>query len=120
MPAAFLVGMGFVPCTETHVAVILMCFGIGTLGFTYSGQMVNDLDIAYPFAGTILGIAYSFATISGIIAPYVTQVITQQVKRSFSVFFAASAVYKKVNDFCDSVFELLLSFASKFIFQFVV
>lgn len=78
LPATLLVVMGHVPCTMTYVAVILLCLGIGCIGFTYSGQMVNDLDIAYPFAGTVLGISYTFATISGIVAPYVTQYITQQ------------------------------------------
>uniref|UniRef100_A0A0M3IV29 MFS domain-containing protein n=1 Tax=Ascaris lumbricoides TaxID=6252 RepID=A0A0M3IV29_ASCLU len=54
--AVFLVACGFCGCGQEHLVVVFLTLGIGISGVAYAGFVVNYLDIAPTFAGTILGI----------------------------------------------------------------
>ena len=50
---------------------------MGGGGFAFSGFFVNHLDIAPPFAGILIGLSNTVATLPGIISPLLTGVIVQ-------------------------------------------
>ncbi|RCN44933.1 hypothetical protein ANCCAN_09037 [Ancylostoma caninum] len=45
-------------------------------GLQYSGFLVNYLDIAPPFSGTVLGIGNTISCLAGIVSPMVTSALT--------------------------------------------
>ncbi len=49
-------------------------------GFLYAGFVVNHMDIAPRYAGTLFGITNTVATLSGIAAPYVAMVVAPDVR----------------------------------------
>lgn len=57
---------------------ILLSFQ-GLSGFQFSGFLVNHVDIAPRYAGTLFGLSNTFATISGIVAPFAASVIAPDV-----------------------------------------
>ena len=75
----FLVGLSFMDCTQTALAVILLIFAVTLSGTAYSGFLVNHMDIAPRFAGTLFGISNGLASVSGFIAPPVAAAITKDV-----------------------------------------
>uniref|UniRef100_A0A1I7WJK3 MFS domain-containing protein n=1 Tax=Heterorhabditis bacteriophora TaxID=37862 RepID=A0A1I7WJK3_HETBA len=48
-------------------------------GLQYSGFVVNYLDIAPPFSGTIMGMGNTLSCLAGIISPMVTSALTPNV-----------------------------------------
>lgn len=74
-----LIGLSFLDCTKTVLAVILLILAVTMSGCVYSGYFVNHMDIAPQYAGTLMGIANGLAASSGFIAPYVASVITKDV-----------------------------------------
>ena len=83
--------------TNWLVTVICMTFAVGLGGFTYSGFMVNHLDIAPPYAGVLLGITNMFATIPGIVSPLLTGVIAQH-----HVSFTSNEPVELPNSLCST------------------
>ena len=79
VPAVFMVGVGFVDSDQPIVAVSLLAIANGFTGFLTTGVFVNPLDIAPPFAGTIVGISNSAGTMPGIVAPYIVALMTKNV-----------------------------------------
>ena len=79
MPAVFMVGVGFVDSDQPILAVSLLAIANGFTGFLITGVFVNPLDIAPPFAGTIIGLSNTAGTVPGIVAPYVVALITKNV-----------------------------------------
>jgi ACS family sodium-dependent inorganic phosphate cotransporter-like MFS transporter 5 len=49
-------------------------------GFLYAGFVVNHMDIAPRYAGTLFGISNTVATLSGIAAPYVAMAVAPDVR----------------------------------------
>jgi len=74
-PAICLLCVTYVGC-NTNLAVALLTMGTMFVGGMYSGFLANHIDIAPPFAGTLMGISNTFATISGIVVPSVVGFIT--------------------------------------------
>jgi len=74
-PAICLLCVTYVGC-NTDLAVALLTLGTMFVGGMYSGFLANHIDIAPPFAGTLMGISNTFATISGIVVPSVVGYIT--------------------------------------------
>jgi len=74
-PAICLLCVTYVGC-NTNLAVALLTLGTMFVGGMYSGFLANHIDIAPPFAGTLMGITNTFATISGIVVPSVVGFIT--------------------------------------------
>lgn len=77
--AIFLVGLSFMDCTQTGLAVALLTIAVTLSGTAYSGFLVNHMDIAPKFAGTLFGISNGLASVSGFIAPPVAALITKDV-----------------------------------------
>ena len=75
----FLIGLSYLDCNQTALAVALLVLAVSMSGATYSGHFVNDMDIAPQYAGTIVGISSGTAAISGIIAPYLASIVTESV-----------------------------------------
>lgn len=77
--SVFLVGLSFLDCTQTGLAVTLLTMSVTVNGCTFSGYFVNHMDIAPKYAGTLMGISNGLAATSGFIAPYVAAVLTTSV-----------------------------------------
>ncbi|XP_046549727.1 sialin-like isoform X2 [Haliotis rubra] len=78
IPAAFLLGLAHLPCSEPLVGVALIAASVGTFAFCFLGHIVNMADIAVMHAGTLAGFSNTLASMPGIIAPYVVGYITKQ------------------------------------------
>ena len=70
----FLIGLSYLDCTQTALAVSLLVLAVSMSGATYSGHFVNNMDIAPQYAGTIMGLSSGTAALSGIIAPYLASI----------------------------------------------
>jgi len=77
----FLIGLSYLDCTQTALAVVLLVLAVSMSGFVYSGYFVNHMDIAPQYAGTLMGISNGIAAISGFIAPYVASRVTESVSQ---------------------------------------
>lgn len=80
-----LIGLSFLDCSQTVLAVILLTVAVSLSGCVFSGYLVNHMDIAPQYAGTLMGISNGVASSSGFIAPYVASVLTTAVSL-FSVY----------------------------------
>ncbi|XP_065487352.1 sialin isoform X2 [Caloenas nicobarica] len=77
-PAVFLVAAGFIGCNYAlAVAFVTVSTTLG--GFCTSGYSINHLDIAPSYAGILLGITNSFATIPGMVGPVIAKNLTHNV-----------------------------------------
>jgi len=79
--ALFLIGVSFLNCTQTALAVTLVTLASMFWGVGLSGYYVNHMDIAPPYAGTLTGVTNCVAASSGFIAPLVAAVLTTDVRR---------------------------------------
>ena len=86
--AIFLVGLSFLDCTQTGLAVALLTIAVSISGCVYSGYLVNHMDIAPHYAGTLMGVANGLSASAGFIAPYIASVITKSVSFSSHFFLA--------------------------------
>lgn len=72
---------GYAPSGKTgHIyATVCLCVAVGAGGFALSGFNVNHLDVAPKYAGVLMGVTNTFATIPGFAAPLFTKVMTRGV-----------------------------------------
>jgi len=77
------------------VAVVCLTLAVGGGGFAFSGFFVNHLDIAPPFAGILMGLSNTIATLPGIISPLLTGVIVQHHSAAEwrEVFYLGGLIY---------------------------
>ena len=75
----FLIGLSYLDCTQTALAVVLLVLAVTTSGCVYSGYFVNHMDIAPQYAGTLMGISNGIGAISGFIAPFIASTVTVSV-----------------------------------------
>jgi ACS family sodium-dependent inorganic phosphate cotransporter-like MFS transporter 5 len=94
LPAVFVIALGYVGCNST-AAIVLLTLCIGFTGLCGAGFLVNFLDIAPQFAGILLGTGNTFATIPGIVGPYITGVLTKDatIESWRTVFFICGGIY---------------------------
>jgi len=81
-PSLLLIGLSFLDCTQTALAVTLLTIAVSVSGCVFCGYFVNHMDIAPQYAGTLMGISNGIAASSGFIAPYVASVLTTDVSLS--------------------------------------
>ncbi|KAK0055306.1 sialin-like isoform X2 [Biomphalaria pfeifferi] len=96
MPGIFVLGVGYLDCSQASGAVTLLVIGVAMSGCQYgAGFLTNPADIAPRFAGVIFGLSNTFATLPGFIAPTVIGYITtNQTQDQWQVvFYIASAIY---------------------------
>ncbi|XP_051880359.1 sialin isoform X2 [Pristis pectinata] len=92
-PAMFLVATGYIGCNYT-VAVLFVTISSALGGFSMSGFNINHLDIAPSYAGILLGITNTFATIPGMVGPVIAKVLTYNhtLAEWRSVFYIAASI----------------------------
>uniref|UniRef100_A0A2K5NAM6 Sialin n=1 Tax=Cercocebus atys TaxID=9531 RepID=A0A2K5NAM6_CERAT len=92
-PAVFLVAAGFIGC-DYSLAVAFLTISTTLGGFCSSGFSINHLDIAPSYAGILLGITNTFATIPGMIGPVIAKSLTPDntVGEWQTVFYIAAAI----------------------------
>ena len=75
--AIFLVLCGYFG-TTTVSAVLLLTLAVGVNGLSIAGYGVNHLDISPRYAGILMGLSNSFATLPGILGPAVAKAIAKE------------------------------------------
>ena len=75
-----LIALSFVSCSQPSAAVALLCVGVAVSGCAYCGFLVNHMDIAPQFAGTLFGLSNCIAAITGFTAPYLASALTTNVR----------------------------------------
>ncbi|NWH99303.1 S17A5 protein, partial [Tichodroma muraria] len=92
-PAVFLVAAGFTGCNYA-LAVAFVTISTTLGGFCTSGYSINHLDIAPSYAGILLGITNSFATIPGMVGPVIAKNLTHNntVGEWQMVFYIAASI----------------------------
>ncbi|KAL3863143.1 hypothetical protein ACJMK2_004912 [Sinanodonta woodiana] len=95
VPALFLIGLGYIDCTQPVVAITLLTLSVSLTGIQYSGWVVNHMDIAPGLAGILFGIANSIAAVTGFLSPVATGNLTKHHSREEwqIVFYISSAIY---------------------------
>lgn len=96
VPAVMLIGLGYVDCSQSTIAIVLLVLAVSLTGTQYSGYLVNHVDIAPKFAGILFGISNSLAAVTGFISPVVVGIITEegQTRAEWQiVFYVAAAIY---------------------------
>lgn len=82
IPIGMLVGTGFLTCAQWKGAVAILVIAFSFCGFQFGGFLVNHLDIAPQYAGVLMGIANGIGTTASFIAPFIVDLITQDVRSS--------------------------------------
>ncbi|XP_004696361.1 sialin isoform X1 [Echinops telfairi] len=92
-PAIFLVAAGFIGC-DYSLAVVFLTISTSLGGFASSGFSINHLDIAPSYAGILLGITNTFATIPGMVCPVIAKSLTPNntIGEWQTVFCIAAAI----------------------------
>lgn len=92
-PAVFLVAAGFIGCNYS-LAVAFLTISTTLGGFASSGFSINHLDIAPSYAGVLLGITNTFATIPGMVGPVIAKSLTPDntIQEWQTVFYIAAAI----------------------------
>ncbi|KAM7408379.1 hypothetical protein PAMA_002209 [Pampus argenteus] len=92
-PAVFLVAAGYIGCNYT-LAVTFLTLSSALGGVSASGFNINHLDIAPSYAGILLGITNTFATIPGMVGPVIARALTKQntIEEWQIVFYIAAAI----------------------------
>ncbi|TSK22712.1 Sialin [Bagarius yarrelli] len=92
-PAVFLVAAGYTNCNYI-LAVVFLTISSTLGGFSASGFNINHLDIAPSYAGILLGITNTFATIPGMVGPVIARSLTKSKTISDwrTVFFISAGI----------------------------
>ncbi|KAJ8681412.1 hypothetical protein QAD02_017199 [Eretmocerus hayati] len=79
---------------NSRLVVGLLSAGAALMGFFHCSAMVGPQDLAPNYAGSIMGLVNCFATLSGILCPYVVGLLTpdQSVSQWRSAFWIAAVV----------------------------
>ncbi|XP_069937713.1 sialin [Cherax quadricarinatus] len=100
-PAFGLIAMCFVNCDKS-LAMGVLCVAVGLNGAVYSGYISSLQDLSPNFAGSLLGLSNTVATIPGFVAPVVTGSITdgnETVSAWRTVFLISLGTYLVTNIF---------------------
>ena len=76
----FLVALAYLDHTRTVLAIALLTVGVAISGSAYSGYLINHIDLAPKYSGTLFGISNCIAATSGFIAPYIAAKLTPNVR----------------------------------------
>ncbi|XP_013180262.1 PREDICTED: sialin [Papilio xuthus] len=95
VPAACLLALCYVGCAR-GVAVALTAIGVTCIGGMFCGFLSNHIDIAPNFAGTLMALTNTVATIPGIVVPIFVGVLThgnQTISAWRIIFFVTIGLY---------------------------
>ncbi|KAK7082382.1 hypothetical protein SK128_002996 [Halocaridina rubra] len=100
-PMICIVLVGYAGC-DKFKAIALLCGAVGLSGFMYSGFTNSHLDIAPNFAGTLMGLTNTVATIPAFLAPQVVGYLingNETVTQWRLVFWITGIIYFVGNTF---------------------
>ena len=80
VPAMFLLLCSFYGNTSGW-AITFLTLSVGTTSFGVAGYHVNYLDISPKYAGILMGISNTIATIPGFVGPQVAKIIAKEVNK---------------------------------------
>ncbi|KAK2713801.1 sialin-like [Artemia franciscana] len=95
LPAICLVAVSFSGCNRL-VVVILMIIGVMFVSGMYCGYLVNHVDIAPNYAGILIGLTNTVATVPGFIVPIFVGELThgnQTHERWQIIFWVTAGIY---------------------------
>ncbi|XP_050665773.1 sialin [Leptidea sinapis] len=95
VPAVCLVALCYIGCNRAG-AVALMALGVTCIGGMFCGFLSNHIDIAPNFAGTLVAITNTIATVPGIVVPIFVGVLThgnQTISAWRIIFFVTVGLY---------------------------
>ncbi|XP_062375636.1 sialin [Sardina pilchardus] len=92
-PALFLIAAGFTNCNYV-LAIAFLTVSSSLGGLSASGFNINHLDIAPSYAGILLGITNSFATIPGMVGPVIARALTKSntIEEWRTVFYISAGI----------------------------
>ncbi|XP_004520848.1 putative inorganic phosphate cotransporter isoform X1 [Ceratitis capitata] len=103
IPAAVMVGIGFLDEEQKTLAIVLMTLNVGLNAGATIGSTLNTIDLSSNHAGVLMGITNTIANFVPIVTPLLVGVIvTNEHDRSLwqtvfiisaSIFFAGNLVY---------------------------
>ncbi|RNA20803.1 sialin isoform X1 [Brachionus plicatilis] len=96
VPMVSVILLSLVTCANPYMGVVLLAFGVGFLGCNSgAGFQVNINEIGGEYSGILFGISNTFATISGIVSPYIVGVMTPDSTQHEwqHVFYLTAAIY---------------------------
>ncbi|XP_064597334.1 sialin-like [Liolophura sinensis] len=94
-PGGFLVAAGYSGCNAT-LDVAFLTLALGLSGIYMSGFIVNHLDIAPKFSGTLMGLTNCFGTLPGFLGPILAGYLTDKQQTSAQwqkVFYISCGIY---------------------------
>ncbi|KAL0821560.1 hypothetical protein ABMA28_005012 [Loxostege sticticalis] len=95
VPAVCLLALCYIGCNR-GAAVALMTIGVTSIGGMFCGFLSNHIDIAPNFAGTLMAMTNTVATIPGIVVPIFVGVLThgnQTISAWRIIFFVTIGLY---------------------------
>ena len=95
IPGVFLIAVGFLDCNRILIASVFV-LSISSSSLSWCGFAVNPLDLAPNYAGTLMGLTNTLATVAGILAPKVVGALTyhESTRAQWQkVFYIAAAIY---------------------------
>uniref|UniRef100_A0A915KYK7 Sialin n=1 Tax=Romanomermis culicivorax TaxID=13658 RepID=A0A915KYK7_ROMCU len=92
--AIFLLAAGYCSCGQEYLVIAFLTLGVGLSGFQYAGVLVNYMDVAPRFAGTILGIGNTISCFSGILSAFAMGILTPEGTRQqwLSMFWLTATI----------------------------
>lgn len=91
-----MIALGYVECSTTALAVVLLVLSVGLSGFQYSGFIVNHVDIAPAYAGILFGISNALSAIGGFVSPIIVGEITKEVSYQNSVINKRTSLWNNL------------------------
>ncbi|KAK7487441.1 hypothetical protein BaRGS_00021282, partial [Batillaria attramentaria] len=95
IPAACLLGMSYLDCTQVAGVMVLLILAVGFTGFAFSAFLVNFFDIGGRFAVSIQSVSTTVGCIPGIVTPYLVAEVTKDKTREQwqIVFFITCGIF---------------------------
>ncbi|KAK7494956.1 hypothetical protein BaRGS_00013835 [Batillaria attramentaria] len=95
IPAAVLVAISFLDCTQAGAVVALLVIAVGTQGFALSVILSNFYDIAQRYAVSVQTVSTTIASSAGMITPIVVAELTKDRTREQwqIVFFITAGIF---------------------------
>jgi len=87
--ALFILPMAHSPA----MAVLILCFAAAATGMSFSAVGVNHLDVGPSYAGILMGVSNTFATIPGIVGVAAAGFIVRATGSFTAVFYMIAIVY---------------------------
>lgn len=88
LPAASLVGLGYMTKEQSTLAVALLTISVGFNSSVYVGYLINHIDLSPNFAGTLMGLTNCASNIMSLLGPlFAGYVVTDAVIISFITLF---------------------------------